>query len=151
MQSQEFDAGLAGQGVLSLSIQGPHVLQGGRRRHSRDEAQLTVSGRRTLCYHVCSPFALPELDSPGCARAWSRSSASRGFIRSVSVRSRNLLVGLTEDCPDGDGFDHEVRHAVVPGKRNHWAIEHGKVVVTGYRRCLERLNLGVSPLAIATR
>jgi len=43
-------------------------------------------------------------------------------------------------------FDHEGPGLPSsPETGTKWRIEDGKVIVTGYSRCLERLHLGVSP------
>lgn len=72
------------------------------------------------------------------------------WIHTVSKRpvSETFLIdGESQLCLKEMVFDH-----MGPGLPSYsedgtaWTLKDGKAMVTGYRRCLDRLNLGVSPL-----
>jgi len=105
-----------------------------------------------LCYPVSALTVRP-------ARGWFPywtvpASAGAEFrltwIHTVSKRPVSETYGVDAGgkiCLKELVFDHEGPNLPSgPEDGTSWRIEQGRVVVTGYRRCLRQLNLGVSPL-----
>jgi len=105
-----------------------------------------------LCHPVAALTARPARGwLPFCAVSAGAGDEFRlTWIHTVSKRPVSETYAIGEDgriCLRVMVFDHEGPNLPSgPEDGTSWRIEQGKVVVTGYRRCFEQLNLGVSPL-----
>jgi hypothetical protein len=140
----------------SLSIRGRYGTLGRRattlncRKWKFAGAGILVAG--LLCYPVTAltvrrvgglfPVrAVPVAPGAECRVTWIHTVSKRSVSETFLIDAENRL------CLKEMVFDHEGPGLPSnPENGTAWTLMDGRVIVTGYRRCLERLHLGVSPL-----